>query len=39
LFQTAEEKSSNILDDIANKWEKELWAERFKQRNGGYEEE
>jgi hypothetical protein len=38
LYQTADKKSSNILDDIADKWEEELWAEKFKQRNGGYEE-
>ncbi len=30
LYQTANEKSYNTLSDIATKWEKEMWAEKFK---------
>jgi hypothetical protein len=34
-YQTADEKSYNTLSDIAEKWEKEMWAEKFKEQESG----
>jgi hypothetical protein len=35
VYQTADEKSYNTLSDIAEKWEKAMWAEKFKNEESG----